>query len=195
MEVNLARFSAAELRAKSTEAVQEELQSARTHLSPAVSALRHALTVVQASKDLCKTAVVFVDESPQVAQALEQLVAACNEVGTLVCQLNRAVSSSGASDASSDTEEEEGEREEEKENGSQHLRAGPKDLEHRRTTEEKKRAAKEIDTEGKGAEVEEEEQQQENVESKENPRELKRQRIEDTSRSRIPVLTIRCKYQ
>ncbi|KAG7382676.1 hypothetical protein PHYPSEUDO_004646 [Phytophthora pseudosyringae] len=107
MDVILAHFSAAELRVKCLRAVHDELQHAETQLQPALDALKRALSVVHASRTMYKAPLVFVDESPDVSTALGQLVAACNEMGALVCALNREVSSAGASDVSSSATDEE----------------------------------------------------------------------------------------
>ncbi|KAH7467372.1 hypothetical protein KRP22_013279 [Phytophthora ramorum] len=100
MDVILSRFTAAELRVTCLAAVEDELQHAETQLQPALDALRRSQSVVRASREMVRAPLVLVDESPQVATALEQLVAACNEMGTLICDLSRELSSVGTSDAS-----------------------------------------------------------------------------------------------
>ncbi|KAG6614164.1 uncharacterized protein IUM83_10100 [Phytophthora cinnamomi] len=103
MEVILSHFSAAELRSKCLKAVQDELQHAETQLQPPLDALRRALSVVRASREMYRAPLVFVDESAAVAHALAQLVAACNEMGTIVREISAEMGSAGAGDASAST--------------------------------------------------------------------------------------------
>ncbi|POM66021.1 Hypothetical protein PHPALM_18184, partial [Phytophthora palmivora] len=107
MDVILAHFSADELRVKCLTAVHDELQHAETQLRPALDALKRTLSVVRASRKMYKAPLVLVDESIEVSKALELLVAACNEIGALICELNRQVSSAGSDTSPSATDDEE----------------------------------------------------------------------------------------
>ncbi|KAE9038641.1 hypothetical protein PR003_g5599 [Phytophthora rubi] len=100
MDVILSHFSASELRLKCLKAVEDELTHAEQQLRPSLVALKRALSVVQASRSMSRAPLVLVDESPGVANALTQLAAACNDVGALICEISRQVSSSDSDDAS-----------------------------------------------------------------------------------------------
>jgi len=73
----------------------------------------------------------LVDESPDVSRALESLVAACNEMGVLVCEISRHVSSSEGGDASSSATDDEEPKP---------LRAEPKSDVHEAVAQKKKAA-------------------------------------------------------
>ncbi|KAG1706747.1 hypothetical protein DVH05_027600 [Phytophthora capsici] len=105
MDVILARFSAAELRVNCLTAVHDELQQANVQLLPALEVLKRALCVVRASRELYKGSLVASDTSPDVSTALTQLVTVCDGIGTLMCELNREINHSGASDVSTEDEE------------------------------------------------------------------------------------------
>ncbi|ETN11750.1 hypothetical protein, variant 1 [Phytophthora nicotianae INRA-310] len=131
MEAILAHFSAAELRVKCVTAVYVELQRAEKQLQPALDALKHAISVVQTSRKMYTDPLALVDESPDISKALELLVAACNEIGVLICELNRQVSSAGSEDMSPSATDDEEE-----------MTAEPKKKKETETVERKK-AAKE----------------------------------------------------
>ncbi|KAG7395420.1 hypothetical protein PHYBOEH_003779 [Phytophthora boehmeriae] len=89
-----------ELRVKSLQAVEEQLRHAETQLTPVLEVLKRTLSEVRASREMYRAPIALIDASPVISVALQQLVAACNEIGSLVCDLNREVNSSGSSDVS-----------------------------------------------------------------------------------------------
>ncbi|OWZ18915.1 hypothetical protein PHMEG_0006912 [Phytophthora megakarya] len=92
MDIILAQFSSDELRVKCLTAVYDQLRHAEAQIHPALDALKCALSVVRASKKMNKGPL---DESPDVSKALNLLFAGCNEIETLICDLNREVSNAG----------------------------------------------------------------------------------------------------
>lgn len=95
--------SDAQLRAHCEDAVRDELQTGEAQVQAALSALRRACEVVEASRELLKAPAA---SSPRVADALASVERCSNEVAPLVRKLRRAVYAAGGHESSSSTEEE-----------------------------------------------------------------------------------------
>ncbi|KAG3240126.1 hypothetical protein PI124_g14974 [Phytophthora idaei] len=110
MDAILARVSDATHRAHCSNAVHDELQQAEKRLQKALAALRRALQVAEASRELHKSPLALVDESPNVSSMLSRVVSSCNEVGPITRKLHQAVSAPAAEndDANSSATEDEG---------------------------------------------------------------------------------------
>ncbi|KAF1787029.1 protein of unknown function DUF4833 [Phytophthora cactorum] len=110
MDAILARVSDATHRAHCSNAVHDELQQAEKRLQKALAALRRALQVAEASRELHKSPLALVDESPNASGSmLSRVVSSCNEVGPITRKLHQAVSAPAAEndDANSSATEDE----------------------------------------------------------------------------------------
>ncbi|KAG4048659.1 hypothetical protein PC123_g16043 [Phytophthora cactorum] len=109
MDAILARVGDATHRAHCSNAVHDELQQAEKRLQKALAALRRALQVAEASRELHKSPLALVDESPNVSSMLSRVVSSCNEVGPITRKLHQAVSAPAAEndDANSSATEDE----------------------------------------------------------------------------------------
>ncbi|KAG6965304.1 hypothetical protein JG688_00007297 [Phytophthora aleatoria] len=85
-------------------------RQAEKRLQKALAALRRALQVAEASRELHKSPLALVDESPNVSSMLSRVVSSCNEVGPITRKLHQAVSAPAAEndDANSSATEDEG---------------------------------------------------------------------------------------
>ncbi|ETI51391.1 hypothetical protein F443_05254 [Phytophthora nicotianae P1569] len=97
MDIILSHFGADELRAKCLKAVQEELQQAETQLQPGLEALKRTLTVVRASRSMCKSASLF--SSPVVVEHVKRLRGMYREVENLILELDHELGAAEVNDA------------------------------------------------------------------------------------------------
>ncbi|KUG01684.1 hypothetical protein AM587_10002172 [Phytophthora nicotianae] len=91
MDAILARVGVSDtaLRAHCSNAVHDELQQAEKRLQKPLAALKRALEVAEASRELYKSSQALVDESPDVSSMLSRVVSSCNAIGPLTRKLHQ----------------------------------------------------------------------------------------------------------
>ncbi|KAE9038600.1 hypothetical protein PR002_g5927 [Phytophthora rubi] len=88
--------SDAEIRTHCLTAVHDEMQQAEKRLLKALKALKRALQVAEASRELHNSPLALVVVSPDVSAVLARVVGSCNEVGPLMRKLHHVVNAPGA---------------------------------------------------------------------------------------------------